>query len=405
MAILILLSADYCKEDKVVDRLTSQTNYRLATTNQIISEAAALSQMDEEKIKRAFTLKTSVFENFTHEKQFALAYIKLTLAKMLLVSVGRDLILTGYPGQLVPNEITHFFRVGLIANKQFRINTFLKKEDGTARDAEKAINHLDEKRAEWLKRYCNINNPFDSSLHDLIIPMNKESVVDASNLIIKYLDKDILQPTPSSAQAVDDFYLQAMVEVALAQKGHNVTIRADKGKIYITINKKVIRLSRLKEELKDIVEKVNGVEEVDISLGEDFYQADVYRKFNMELPSKVLLVDDEQEFVQTLSERLILRDMGTAVVHDGTSALNLVGEDKPQVMVLDLKMPGVDGLKVLKRVKETSPSVEVIILTGHGSEEDRKKCMELGAFSYLRKPVDIAKLTAVIKEAHEKATS
>jgi DNA-binding response OmpR family regulator len=70
-------------------------------------------------------------------------------------------------------------------------------------------------------------------------------------------------------------------------------------------------------------------------------------------------------------------------------------------MILDLKMPGIDGIEVLKRVKQTRPAIEVIILTGHGSEEDRKTCLELGAFAYLQKPVDIELLTATLKKANE----
>ena len=402
MAIITIFSADFCREQELLRELTSRTGYRLTTTDQIVAEAALLAGMAEAKVQRALTLKTSVFERFTHEKQYALAHIKLVLSKLLMVSAGRDLILTGYPSQLIPREITHFFRVGLIADKQFRIKVAMEERGLSEKEAEKLITGLDKERAQWLARYCGIRNAFDPVDYDLLIPMNRESVQDAAELIIGYLDKDILQPTPSSEQAVEDFNLQAMVEVALARKGHDLTVQAVNGRVTIIINKKVTRLNHLKEEIRTIVEQVDGVDEVEIGLGEDFPHTDVYRKYDMEMPAKVLLVDDEQEFVKTLSERLALRDMGSAVVHDGESALHLIEHDQPDVMVLDLKMPGVDGIEVLQRVKETRPEVEVIILTGHGSEEDRRRCMELGAFAYLRKPVDITRLSSVIKEAHEK---
>ena len=120
------------------------------------------------------------------------------------------------------------------------------------------------------------------------------------------------------------------------------------------------------------------------------------------MPSKILLVDDEREFVQTLSERLLMRDMGSAVAYDGESALEVVREDEPDVMILDLKMPGIDGIEVLRRVKATQPEIEVIILTGHGSDADRTTCLELGAFAYLQKPVDVEELGETIKRANEK---
>ncbi len=71
-------------------------------------------------------------------------------------------------------------------------------------------------------------------------------------------------------------------------------------------------------------------------------------------------------------------------------------------MVLDLKMPGLDGIEVLRRVKKSRPEVEVIILTGHGSEQDRETCMNLGAFAYMHKPVNIEVLSAKLKEANKK---
>ena len=97
-----------------------------------------------------------------------------------------------------------------------------------------------------------------------------------------------------------------------------------------------------------------------------------------------------------------MRDMGSAVAYDGESALEVAREEEPDVMILDLKMPGIDGIEVLRRVKESQPEIEVIILTGHGSEADEKTCMELGAFAYLQKPVDVEELSATIKRANEK---
>jgi two-component system, OmpR family, response regulator CpxR len=97
--------------------------------------------------------------------------------------------------------------------------------------------------------------------------------------------------------------------------------------------------------------------------------------------------------------------MGSAVAYDGESALDLIHDDEPEVMILDLKMPGIDGIEVLRRVKQKRPEIEVIILTGHGSENDRNTCMELGAFAYLQKPVNIDLLSETLKKAKEKMKS
>jgi YesN/AraC family two-component response regulator len=106
--------------------------------------------------------------------------------------------------------------------------------------------------------------------------------------------------------------------------------------------------------------------------------------------------------VKTLSERLILRQMGSAVAYDGESALNLIQKDDPEVIIVDLKMPGIDGFDVLQKVKESRPDIEVIILTGHGNDADGRRCMEMGAFAYLHKPLDINELSETIKAANDK---
>lgn len=114
---------------------------------------------------------------------------------------------------------------------------------------------------------------------------------------------------------------------------------------------------------------------------------------------KVLLVDDEMELLQALSQRLELRGFEVAVAHSGEKALAILEGAEPDLMVLDLKMPGIDGLGVLRSTRQICPRIQVIILTGHGSEKDRETAMRLGAFDYLQKPVDIGELVSVLRRA------
>jgi DNA-binding NtrC family response regulator len=114
---------------------------------------------------------------------------------------------------------------------------------------------------------------------------------------------------------------------------------------------------------------------------------------------KVLLVDDEEDYVRTMAERMEMRDLGSDVALTGEQALEMMEADLPDVMVLDLRMPGMNGMEVLARVKEAHPQVEVIVLTGFGSDEDEREARRLGAFDYLRKPVDIGDLLSTIRRA------
>jgi two-component system, OmpR family, response regulator CpxR len=161
----------------------------------------------------------------------------------------------------------------------------------------------------------------------------------------------------------------------------------------------VIMLSRLEKEPQSIAAGLSGVGEARVQLGPQFHQQKMCRDPEPDQSGGLLLVDDEREFVHTLSERLLMREIGSSVVYDGEQALAFVDNAPPDVMLLDLKMPGIDGLEVLRRVKEAHPEVKVIILTGHGSRDDEIRCMQAGAFAYLQKPVDIDVLTGLLQRA------
>lgn len=114
---------------------------------------------------------------------------------------------------------------------------------------------------------------------------------------------------------------------------------------------------------------------------------------------KVLLVDDEKAFVDTLAQRLRMRELIVDVVYDGEQALSSIKKTEPDVIVLDLKMPGLHGIEVLREIKKINREIQVIILTGHGTEKDEEEAKKLGGFEFLRKPADIDLLVAKIKEA------
>jgi DNA-binding response OmpR family regulator len=114
---------------------------------------------------------------------------------------------------------------------------------------------------------------------------------------------------------------------------------------------------------------------------------------------KVLVVDDEEELVSTLGERLMLRGFEADGVITGEDALKRVGEKDFDVVILDVKMPGMDGLEVMKKMRALRPHLQVILLTGRGSEKESEMGLEQGAFAYLVKPIDIEDLIGKMKEA------
>jgi CheY-like chemotaxis protein len=399
MSVITIFSGTFCSADAVVGDIIESTGYRRIDDTLVVDRAAAMSGMPEGKIRRAFSARTSVFNTFTHEKECSVACLRLALAEELEAGPA---VVHGFTSLLIHPTINHVLRVCLIADTAYRIQQAGVIQDLSEKAALKQIHTHDADCTAWAENLAAVDDPWDASLYDIVLPMNRMDVAQAGALIEENLIKDAVRRTPDSIQAQADFLLAARVHMALCRAGHDVTVSARNGSVTLTINKQVLMLKRLEEELKTIAAPLPGVTAVDTQVGRNFHQASIYRKHNFEVPSRVLLVDDEREFVQTLSERLQLRDMGSAVAYDGESALSLVHDDDPEVMIIDLKMPGIDGMQILKQVKATRPEIEVIVLTGHGSEDDRKRCMELGAFAYMQKPVDIDELSETLKKAHEK---
>lgn len=114
---------------------------------------------------------------------------------------------------------------------------------------------------------------------------------------------------------------------------------------------------------------------------------------------KILLVDDEVDFIATLRKRLTKRGFGVEEAHSGEAALEKLADYPADVVVLDVKMPGMDGISALHKIKQTWPLIEVIMLTGHASMEAAIRGMELGAFDYLMKPVDLTELCNKLEDA------
>ncbi len=116
----------------------------------------------------------------------------------------------------------------------------------------------------------------------------------------------------------------------------------------------------------------------------------------------VLLVDDEPEFLETLVKRLTKRGLNIRTAKNGAEALVVVREKGIDVVVLDVRMPGIDGIQTLREIKRLDPLLEVIMLTGHASIEVAIEGMELGAFDYLMKPADIDELFYKLQDAFKK---
>lgn len=120
------------------------------------------------------------------------------------------------------------------------------------------------------------------------------------------------------------------------------------------------------------------------------------------MKTRLLLVDDEKEFVDKLAKRLKHRDYDVTLAYSGEEALEKVRQFLYDVIILDILMPGMDGIETLKNIKPIRPLAEVIMLTGHATVETAIEGMKLGAFDYLMKPTEIDELTEKINNAYQR---
>ena len=118
--------------------------------------------------------------------------------------------------------------------------------------------------------------------------------------------------------------------------------------------------------------------------------------------ASVLLVDDEEQFLEVLSQRLETRGLKVKAVTSGEDAIKQVEDRNFDAIVIDLAMPGIDGIETLKRIKEKRPDLEIIMLTGHATVKSGIEAMKLGADDFLEKPVDLNVLLEKIGEAMHK---
>jgi CheY-like chemotaxis protein len=395
MPVITIFSASQCHADEIARLVADRLGYQLLTEDSLLSEATSRFGLAREKLDRAMHGPRSVFNRLTREKERSIAYLRSAMAESIK---DGDIVYQGFAGHLLPKSLTNVLRVCLVAKQSYRIGRIRAGDSSLPeKEAKKVLAREDEARQQWTLHLFGLS-PWDKSLYDVFLPMDSTTVEAAVDEISANALKPPLRTTPASQKAMKDFLLDCQVYVTLVEEGHDVDVSSSAGEVTLTINRYVMRLDHYEAELKKLVSGMDGVVKVNTKVGPHYNQPNIYPK--LDLPKKILLVDDEKEFVHALSERLQTRNLESAVVYDGEEALSVMQADAPEVMVLDLKMPGIDGLEVLRRVKRDHPETEVIILTGHGSEQEQKLAEDLGAFAYLNKPVDIDVLAETMKNAY-----
>jgi len=396
MPTLLLYEAPFCHGADLTARWLAENGGRSVDSETVVRIASGLGGVPPSRLARTLAGSVSVFNSFTHERERAVAALRVAVSGLL---DDDGLVLAGPAGLLVPRSVGFALRVCLVAPRSYRASRAAEETGRSRRDAERLVLRLDRQQLAWARTVAD-RGPWDAELHDLVLPMHATSPEAALQAVREAATRPALVRDAHAEAALADFQLAARINRRLAEAGHDVDVACENGYATIVLNRSALRLERLEEELKRLATSLPGVRDAITRVGPRFRQG----RFDLELdaaaPAKVLLVDDEREYVQTLSERLRSRSIAAAVATSGEEALAMIEDDEPQVVVLDLQMPGIDGIEVLRRLRRGHPDTQVIILTGHGSDHEEAVAAELGAFAYLRKPVDISVLSRTMKAAY-----
>lgn len=396
MAVITVLSASHCRGDEVVGGLCDKLGYD-HIDEEVVRTASETYKAPQDKLTPILHGTDRYRDRRSKERLKYLAYLEVSLAELIQKD---SVVVTGCAGFLIPSNIAHVLRVCLVADIGHRVQQAVAAEGLSESEAQDKINQYDYRLGACAMDLAN-EPAYDEDLYDIVIPTDKTSPKEAVELIAQQAQSDAIKTTDWSRQAARDFLLSAKVKLELVEAGHDVEVFSENGHVIIGINEQALRMGKLKDKVAKIASTVDGVTEVTTKLGSRFNQPSLHPWEDIDAPPKVLLVDDEREFVQTLSERLKTRNLESSIAYDGEQALEMIEHEVPDVIVLDLRMPGIDGIETLRRVKKSHPEVEVIILTGHGSDQEQAEAEDLGAFAYLRKPVNVNELAQVMKKAYE----
>lgn len=396
MAVVTIFSATHCGADEVASAVAESLGLERIETK-LLEETSRRFEVPKDKLVRTMTGPAPFWNNFTREREKNVARLRAVLSD--LVAEDKKL-LHGYAALLIRRAFSHLLRVCLVANFPYRTARAAEALGKPGDAAADIVRKDDKERLQWSEHVFE-KTPYDESLYDLVVPMHDKSVEDAARLIRETAESRAVRTTDVSRVEVRDYQLSARVGLKLAEANHDVDVTSRHGAVTILLKHQVLRLEQYKRELKRLARTVEGVSDVVVQPGPKYHSPGISLMANVDLP-KILLVDDEKEFVETISERLKTRNLESTVVYDGEEALERVKTDEPDVVVLDLQMPGIGGIETLRRLKRTHPMIEIIILTGHGSEKEEALAAEYGAFAYLQKPVNIEVLAQTMRDAYKK---
>ncbi len=300
MSITIITNGIYSKAGNIIAKVAEKCGSRIITDNEIIDYTQKKFNIKLATLKKVIEDEPLAFNDFTHEREKCIAFMKKAISEL---ASDEDVIFCGILGHLIPQQITHALRVLIIADKKNRIKQGVKATGLTENEVVGKIDAADKKAIVWTNRILN-KKAWDRSLYDIIIPTDKMGEQESIELIVRSLERQFFSEEERVKKELEDLDIIARVEIALSSLGKGLLVTSRNGCVVVTIDRKVMMLRMFQKKIIQSVEKIAGVNSVTTKIGRNFYKDTIVRNFEFETPLRLLLADDDKEFIQTISERL-----------------------------------------------------------------------------------------------------
>lgn len=263
----------------IVQWIVSRTGWPVVTDSDLIRQAGERFDMGAEKIERALLRRGQTMKRSQHQRKKVAAYLKSALAETLRSEAG---IICGMSGHLIPPQMPHVLRVLVTASTDDRIRRATLDRKIPEKEARRQIEKTDSQSFQCHCHFTGSNGPRSAS-YDVVVPSDVLDTEAAAHLILDHLAEKANAAADDVAKALDDFTLTANVQLAMSEKGYDITAAAESGNVRLTVERKVLRLGKMSEKLKRMVEAMPDVDAVEVAVGRDFYQTDIVRRARFEM--------------------------------------------------------------------------------------------------------------------------
>ncbi len=304
MALVAIDAGVFCRGREVADGVQERLGAGKLSDEELFDLAAERSGIESSRFKKLMYGPRSLLDGFRKDQVRLIAHLRAAAAETF---GAESRVYLGRAGHLLPPSLTHVLKVCLAGTPESRKRQAMS-EGFSNREAQRQIRADDEQRAEWTGVLFD-RSPWDRDLYDIFLAMQEMSVDDAVEMVSNHALLPAVVVTPSVEQAMQDFRLAAAVGVTLAEAGADVDVICSDGRITILIKKHSIFLERYERELTETASTVPGVRSATARPGPQYREPGISFDIDIDVPSKILLVDDENEFVNALSERLQTRRM------------------------------------------------------------------------------------------------